>query len=208
MRQYTKSDRKWIERAIFLAFLDIVFTSGSYFLALMARFDFHYSQIDQQYLNGYYRMILPYCISVVVIFYIFRLYHSIWRFASISELERLVLAWVTFQFVVVIIYFITKIRMPMSFWAGGALLGFLLTTASRFSYRFLRGMRGTLSQRRGGSADSDRVMVIGAGESGRSIIHEFLMSQFLNAQVCCVIDDNPVKKGRFLDSIPIEGDWL
>ncbi len=205
MRQYSKHEKQWVERALFLAFLDVVFIAGAYFLALMARFDFQYSKIDQQYIDGFYRLILLYCISAVVIFYLFRLYHSIWRFASISELERMIMAWIVLQFVVVIIYFITKIRMPMSFWAGGALLGFLLTTASRFSYRFLRGIRGTFDQRRGGSTDGDRVMVIGAGESGRSIIHEFFMSHHLNAQVCCVIDDNPVKKGRYLDGIPIEG---
>lgn len=205
MRQYSKHEKQWIVRAFILAFLDIIFIAGSYFLALMLRFDFVYSHIDQQCLVGFKKLIIPYCICAVAIFYIFRLYHSIWRFASISELERMVLAWGVFQFIVLIIYYITKIRMPLSFWAGGALMGFLLTTSIRFAYRFLRGVRGAFEQRQEKTTGSDHVMVIGAGESGRSIIHEYIMSRYLNARVCCVIDDNPVKKGRYLDGVPIIG---
>lgn len=205
MRQYSKHDKQWIVRAFVLALLDVLFVASGYFLALMLRFDFVFSHIDQKALAGYRQLILPYCISVVVIFYLFRLYHSIWRFASVSELERMVLAWVVFQLVVLVIYFITDIRMPMSFWAGGALIGFLLTTSVRFSYRFLRGVRGALEQRQGSVTGNERVMVIGAGESGRGIIHEYIMSRYLNARVCCVIDDNPVKKGRYLDGVPIVG---
>ena len=205
MRQYSKYDKQWIVRAVVLALFDVAFVAASYFIALMLRFDFIFSHIDANYITGYRRLIIPYCVCVVVIFYIFRLYHSIWRFASVSELERMVLAWATFQLVVLVIYFITKIRMPMSFWAGGAIIGFLLTTSIRFSYRFLRGVRGSLEQRQGSVTGNERVMVIGAGESGRSIIHEYIMSRYLNARVCCVIDDNPVKKGRYLDGVPIEG---
>ena len=205
MRQYSRYDKQWVVRAVVLALFDVVFVAVSYFIALMLRFDFIFSHIDANYITGYRRLIIPYCICVVVIFYIFRLYHSIWRFASVSELERMVLAWAIFQLVVLVIYFITKIRMPMSFWAGGAIIGFLLTTSIRFSYRFLRGVRGSLEQRQGSVTGNERVMVIGAGESGRSIIHEYIMSRYLNARVCCVIDDNPVKKGRYLDGVPIEG---
>ncbi len=205
MREYSKHDKQWIVRAVVLAILDVIFIAGGYFLALMLRFDFVYSHIDPQYIVGYRQLIIPYCVSAIVIFYIFRLYHSIWRFASISELERMVLAWGVFQLVVLMIYFVTKIRMPMSFWVGGALTGFLLTTSVRFSYRFFRGVKGSFEQRQESVTGNERVMVIGAGESGRSIIHEYIMSRYLNARVCCVIDDNPVKKGRLLDGVPIIG---
>ena len=205
MREYSKFEKQWVVRAIFLAVFDAVAIAGAYFSALMMRFDFVYSRISPQYTEGYKKLIIPYCICAIVIFYIFRLYHSIWRFASTSELERMVGAWAVFQLVVLVIYLITRIRMPMSFWVGGAILGFLLTTAVRFSYRFLRGMRGSLEQYQEGRSGRERVMVIGAGESGRSIIHEYIMSRYLNAKVCCVIDDNPVKKGRYLDGVPIVG---
>ena len=205
MREYSKHDKPWIVRAVVLAILDVIFIAVGYFLALMLRFDFVYSHIDPQYIVGYRQLIIPYCVSAIVIFYIFRLYHSIWRFASISELERMVLAWGVFQLVVLMIYFVTKIRMPMSFWVGGALTGFLLTTSVRFSYRFFRGVKGSFEQRQESVTGNERVMVIGAGESGRSIIHEYIMSRYLNARVCCVIDDNPVKKGRLLDGVPIIG---
>ena len=74
MRQYSTNDKQWIVRAFVLAVLDVIFIAGGYFLALMARFDFIYSHIGANYLTGYRQLIIPYCVSAVVIFYIFRLY--------------------------------------------------------------------------------------------------------------------------------------
>lgn len=204
MRAYSKHDKQWVVRALAIAVLDAVFIALSYWLALMARFDFIYSRIEAQYIAGYRKLIIPYIICALVIFYIFRLYHSIWRFASVSELWRMVAAWAVFQLAVFVIYLIEETRMPLSFWAGGALLGFILTTGLRFSYRFFRGVRNLYRQREEG-VTGERVMVIGAGEAGRSIIHEYMGSKYLNAKVCCVIDDNPVKWGRYLDGVPIVG---
>ena len=51
----------------------------------------------------------------------------------------------------------------------------------------------------------ERVMVIGAGSAGRVLIHEMIVSNHMKAKVCCIIDDNPIKKNRFLDGIPIVG---
>ena len=205
MHADSKQDTQRTIRAIALALIDVIIVAGSYFLALMMRFDFRYSAIASRYITGYRKLIIPYCVAVVLIFYVFRLYHSIWRFVSTSELERSVLAWTVFQLTVYVLYLITGIRMPMSFWAGGALLGFLLTTAVRFSFRFFRGLKGTVGQRQSRAAGKEHVMVIGAGESGRGIIHEYIMSKYLNAKVCCVIDDDSTKRGLYLDGVPIVG---
>ena len=48
-------------------------------------------------------------------------------------------------------------------------------------------------------------MVIGAGKAGQALIKEMKISSHLNTKVCCVIDDNPNKKGRLLEGVPIVG---
>ena len=201
-RPYTKTGREWIWRALAIAFMDAFIVAGSYYLALLARFDFSFTAIRAFYLDDYLKLIWVYILITIVVFYIFRLYHSIWRFASISELTRLIMAWVVIEILVAVTYLITRIRMPFSFWIVGAALAFLGTTAIRFSYRFLRGVA---RQYRNRSQTQTRVMVIGAGEAGRAIIHELVMSDRLAEKACCVVDDNPAKKRRFLDGVPVVG---
>ena len=49
-------------------------------------------------------------------------------------------------------------------------------------------------------------MVIGGGQAGQAVIREMMNSSHLNTKVCCVIDDNPNKRGRVLEGVPIVGD--
>lgn len=197
-------DRRRIVYIIMFVALDALIIAGSYFLALLLRFDFLWSSIDPQYIHGYELLIGPYILCGIVILQAFKLYHSIWRFASMSELVRLVAAWVVDQAAVLAIFFITQIRMPISFWFIGAVFCFVLTCVLRFSLRFFSSLRNYL-QRRASPDGTGRIMVIGAGEAGRSLVREMTMSPRLSGRVCCVIDDNPSKKGRLLEGIPIVG---
>ena len=183
--------------------MDVLIVAASYFVALLFRFD-SFKRIPEAYINYYWRLIGIYILITIVVFFIFRLYHSIWRFASISELARLILAWLVIESLVVVVYLITKIRMPYSFWIAGAGLGFLGTTGLRFSYRLLRSVTRRFGKRASGSGEV-RVMTIGAGEAGRAIIHELILSEHLSEKAVCVIDDNPAKKKRLLDGVPVVG---
>ncbi len=77
-------------------------------------------------------------------------------------------------------------------------------TAIRFSYRFARSVYSIEEQRRL-DEKCDHIMVIGAGSAGRILIHEIILGTHLSAKVCCVIDDNLIKKGRYIDGVPIVG---
>ncbi|MCR4673137.1 MAG: polysaccharide biosynthesis protein [Lachnospiraceae bacterium] len=203
MRFKKDHDWSWIRREVMLGIMDAIIIAFSYFFALWARFDFRFSTIDPIHIENYSKIIIPYIIAAIVIMWICRLYHSIWRFASFFELSRLVQAWIIFQVFILVFYYITKIRMPLSFWAMGGVLCFVLTAALRFSYRFLRMLKGARAVQ--GKDSYEKVMVIGAGSAGKEVIHEYVTSKYLNSRVCCIIDDNPVKKGRYLDGVPIVG---
>ena len=202
-RPYTKTGLEWILRALAIAFVDVLIVAASYFVALLFRFD-SFSRIPKAYIDYYWKLIGIYILITIVVFFIFRLYHSIWRFASISELARLILAWLVIETLIVVVYLITKIRMPWSFWIAGFGLSFLGTAALRFSYRLLRSITRRFGKRTPGEGEV-RVMTIGAGEAGRAIIHELIMSEHLSERAVCVIDDNPAKKKRLLDGVPVVG---
>ena len=95
------------------------------------------------------------------------------------------------------------LHMPGSYFLMGYILSFCMTTGIRFSYRLIRFYLSRLEMDRAGKLD--RVMVIGAGQAGQTLIKELINSKYTDVKVCCIIDDNPNKKGRVLEGIPIVG---
>lgn len=193
---YMGNDKQWVFRALVLAFVDMCIIAISFFFALMIRFEFSYSHIPLSFLEGYLHIVPLFMVISLVVFYIFRLYHSIWRFASINEFMHIIGAFLVLAVVSVTIHEVYEIKMPYAFWIIGLMLSFALCTACRFAYRFFRTGQKMLEQR--GSANGDeKVMIIGAGNAGRMLIRELIMSSHLHTKACCIIDDNPAKLGRF-----------
>ena len=84
------------QRMFLLAVLDVLSVVAAYFLALMLRFDFKYSHIladKGNYIEGFLTSIPLWCAVTVSVFFYWRLYHSIWRQASVAELEMIILAY-------------------------------------------------------------------------------------------------------------------
>ena len=198
-------DRKRAVRTALLVVCDAIFIAFAYILALLMRFEFDFVQIGETYLHAYQILIIPYILIAIASMWAFRLYHSIWTYASTTELTHLVLSWLVTQAGILVVYFITQIRMPLSFWIMGAILGFCFTAALRFGYRFLRMTRVRMRADSVNGKTPENVMIIGAGSAGRDLIHEIKFSDKLNWKVVCAIDDNPSKAGKYLDGVPIVG---
>lgn len=198
--------RHWVYRALILAVLDFVLMVLSFSLALLIRFDFKFTKIEEQYIHQSL-IVIPICaVLIILLLFIFKMYNSIWRFASFSEFERIVKAWVSFTIIVFAVELgeelITGVRrLPISVWVMGIVFGFVTTTALRFGFRFISFMNKDKSV----TKDCSNIMIIGAGACGKDVIHEIVMSRHVNARVCCAIDDNPVKIGREIDGVPIVG---
>ena len=140
-----------------------------------------------------------------MIFYICRLYHSIWRLASVAELRMIITAYLVIMVVDVAGMLFMHLRMPRSYYFMGYVLCFCMTAGTRFSYRLLRSYTNRKRQDEG-KDEQDRIMIIGGGEAGQILIKELINSSRFHTKVCCVIDDNPNKRGRVLEGIPIVGD--
>ena len=190
-------------KILFIAFLDVISISCSYFLALLLRHDFLFSAIDPRFLEGYGDSIALWCVLTIGVFYFMRLYHSIWSQVSIAELEMVIKAYVILIPVYFAVIRLTGLQMPRSYYPMGFIISFLCTISIRFSYRFLRMLRRHMEGRTG--KRQDRYMVIGAGAAGQMILKELQNSDKLRTRVCCVIDDNPNKRGRLIEGVEIVG---
>lgn len=202
-KQKGRTDYIWLKRAFILLFLDIISVLVAYLAALLLRFDFIFSSIPREYVEGYIWSMPYWTVVTVVVFYGFRLYHSIWRFAGIDEAKRIVQAYILLAILYGVGIVAMNLHMPRSYYFTGYVFSLIMTTALRFSYRLLRSY--TTEQRMGHAEAVDRVMVIGGGSAGLTLIREMQSNNNLQTKVCCVIDDNPNKKGRLLEGVPIVG---
>lgn len=205
MRGNIESKKRKIEHwqvvTLLLMVYDFLAVIMSYFLALWIRFDCNFREIDISYLHTYYRTILFYSLFCIVVFGSLRLYKSIWRFASYTELLRMICATVVTGLVYCIAVNVFIMRMPVSYYVFGFLMQFGLTLGVRFSYRFILLLRG----RKNSDIRQKRVMIIGAGEAGQMILRDIKNAKEINKKVCCFIDDNKNKWGRYIDNVPVFG---
>lgn len=193
-----------INRIIALILMDIASILAATFGALFIRFEFSFKEIDKAYLTAYEKIIIPYILISLVFFFIWKLYKSVWRYASANELINVVFATSCTSVAQVILCMMTGNHMPRSYYV---LSWFLLTgciLGIRFSYRLLRVVQ---NKRRSvvGRKSSINVMIIGAGAAGNMILKEIESSEYLNLRVKCVIDDGPGCQGKLLRGVPIVG---
>lgn len=183
---------------------DIFVVNAAFFLALMFRFDLHYSEIPENFLDSYMQFIPIYTIVCIAVFWIMRLYKSIWRFASYTELIRVTVATAITGLLHIVGITVIFSRMPLSYYIFGIVLQFCATMGIRFSYRLILILRN-LQEKKMTEASATNIMIIGAGEAGLMITRELKRSNELNTKVCCIIDDNPNKWNRYVEGIPVVG---
>ena len=197
--------KHWQEVAALLVAYDFAAACISYFLALLLRFDMDFAQIPARYLDACFYSILPYALCCVVVFWLLRLYGSIWRFASYVELAQIFLAngiTLLVQLCWTMLFF--GVRMPMAYYVWGALFQLAFTLSIRFSYRILTIGRKRLKKN---AAQCEPIMLVGAGSAGQMIlrdIHQGGGDDEAN-RVVCIIDDDPNTWGRFIEGVPVVG---
>ncbi len=195
--------KHWQVVSLMLVIYDYIAVLAAYLAALWFRFDCSFNKIDRKYLDIYLKSVFIYAAVCIVIFALFKLYKSIWRFASYFELIKVILATVITGLGYFIVMNIAGLRMPMSYFMFGIVFQFILTLGVRFSYRFILLLRG---RNNGKEEIKNKVILVGAGSAGQMILRDIKSAKETNEAVCCFIDDNPNKWGRLIDGVPVYGD--
>lgn len=197
-----KTLERWKIIALSLMLYDALAIVGGYFAALWIRFDCKFSKIELHYVDAYISFIPVYVVAGILVFLVFKLYKSVWRFAGFSELMRSILANIVLAIIYTVGITVLFERMPISYYMMGVCFQMALTTGARFAYRVLLA---DIQRRENDENALHRVMIIGAGAAGQIILKEIRNSKETRAKVCCIIDDNPNKWDRYLDGVPIVG---
>ena len=191
----------WQVVRLLLMVYDFVAVIVSFGIALWLRFDCKVTSVEPQYLTNYTKTIIIYALFCLVVFWFLRLYKSIWRFASYSELMRVILATVVTGVIYTGSLLIFNLHMPVSYYVIGITVQFIATLGIRFFYRFVLLLRG----RTNNEVQKKNVMIIGAGSAGQMLFRDIKHAKETNETVACFIDDNPNKWDRYIDDVPVFG---
>lgn len=191
----------WQVVRLLLMVYDFIAVIVSFGIALWLRFDCKVTSVEPQYLTTYTKTIIIYALFCLVVFWFLRLYKSIWRFASYSELMRVILATVVTGVIYSGSLLIFNLHMPVSYNVIGITVQFIATLGIRFFYRFVLLLRG----RTNNEVQKKNVMIVGAGSAGQMLFRDIKHSIETNETVACFIDDNPNKWNRYIDDVPVFG---
>lgn len=199
----------WVRRG-FLLLLDIILINLASWCAIVTRFDFRITNVDVRYAEAILGYTLIHTVLTLLIFFVFRLYHSMWRFASVEELAGIIVACILTEIVHVgglnlymtgsVLGLTGEYTMPRSFWPLDFMYLLIFIGGSRFFYRALRFFVGIYRM------DSKKhIMVIGAGAAAAMLIKEIGSSQYLDGKVVCAIDDDRAKLHSFIQGVKVVG---
>lgn len=188
-------------RRIFLIMYDVLSVVIASVLSLIIRYEFVYVDIDEMFLESIYSFMPVTIVLTLVVFALLKLYNSLWAFAGINELQNIVIACGIITLVNRLGLMVFNKPVPRSYVFMFAVLLVCFTFISRFSYRFLRGLKHKNAKKE----KNFNVMIIGAGEAANMIIKEILASRHTNMRICCIIDDDVNKHGRYIQGIKVIG---
>ncbi|CUQ78869.1 UDP-glucose 4-epimerase [Lachnospira eligens] len=199
----TKKDRiQLLVRRFFLFLTDTFLLNACVYLSLIMRFDVGIVSIEPQYISNYVENVLPYTIMSLLIFWLFRLYHSLWQYASIAEVYRIAEACIIVELVHFLSNKIMGNMLPRSCYFNAAIYLIIAICASRFMYRMIR----TVLNKYRNIKTSNNVMIIGAGEATNVIMREIQNSSYLaNSNIACIIDDDRRKVGKYIRGVKVIG---
>ena len=198
-RFINKINRKLVFRQFVLIVLDSIIINLVSAFALLARFN-SIQAIPEYYLDVMAFFCIPQTVITLFVFFVFRFYHSLWRYASIDELVNIVIGCFFSTILNFIVLVLFEKSLPRSYWVLFFVFLVFLVGGMRFFYRVLRSTKN-----RHMSGSDKRIIIVGAGEAGNAIVKEIQNSSHLEGKIIGLIDDDPGKNGRFVQGIRVLG---
>ncbi len=195
-----KTLKKLDKRKITLLMTDIILINLATLISILLRYD---GAIHQAEIRTNLHFFILATLIKIMVYYLFHLYKSLWQYAGLEELLQIFFA----TTIGTIATYITTYPMDFSLSKSIILISYILTMifvgASRLSYRVLRRLKGSNIISTNGKT---KIMVVGAGSTGASIIKEIKKYQKFNATVVLAIDDDPNKQGAYISGVQVKGD--
>jgi FlaA1/EpsC-like NDP-sugar epimerase len=176
---------------------DIFAIAAVWYAAFLLRFNFEIPNEHLALMKQTVWLILP---VQAIIFLLFRLYRGTWRFASLLDLKRILLAVFISEIAVAFIFFMfTSIRVPRSVYIIDTLLLAFILGGSRFIYRIVREYQlyGAYLIK------GEPVIIFGAGTASLSLLKDLAQSK--QWRVVSLLDNDEMMHGREILGVKVQG---
>ena len=196
-------NKKLIFRIILLVLMDMLIITAAGPLAIYVRYNLFFEPQAIEFIENIFQYLPVNLILTVIVFAAFRLYQGIWKYASASDLVNIIVACLVSAVTQTIGMMLMGLRFPRSY----PFMYFAVLTAGisifRFTYRILAYFR----QKQQGLIKEGKTntMIVGAGEAGNTLLKELQNSKFVEQNVCCLVDDDPGKIGKYLRGVLVAG---
>ncbi len=196
-------NKKLIFRIILLVLMDMLIITAAGPLAIYVRYNLFFEPQAIEFIENIFQYLPVNLILTVIVFAAFRLYQGIWKYASASDLVNIILACLVSAVTQTVGMTLMGLRFPRSY----PFMYFAVLTAGisifRFTYRIIAYFR----QKQQGLIKEGKTntMIVGAGEAGNTLLKELQNSKFVEQNVCCLVDDDPGKIGKYLRGVLVAG---
>lgn len=190
-----KTSRKYL-----MILMDIFLINLSYIFAYYLRFNF---AIPARELQIYKNNAIIITVIYLVVFYFFKLYRSLWRYASIGEFIQAIEACITASLLSIVYGFTLGARLPVSVNLIAGLITILFVGGFRMSERII--YRHLDLKAKAGKSSPKRVLVIGAGKAGTIIVKEMKLAREVNYLPVAFVDDDKYKLGTYIAGVKVMG---
>lgn len=196
-------NKKLIFRIILLVLMDMLIITAAGPLAIYVRYNLFFEPQAIEFIENIFQYLPVNLILTVIVFAAFRLYQGIWKYASASDLVNIIVACLVSAVTQTVGMTLMGLRFPRSY----PFMYFAVLTAGismfRFTYRILAYFR----QKQQGLIKEGKTntMIVGAGEAGNTLLKELQNSKFVEQNVCCLVDDDPGKIGKYLRGVLVAG---
>jgi len=200
-----------LKKDIWILLLDIVAVNLAYYLALAFRVAvnnmggiFGSPSDVPVYFSAFYRIAPIYTILCIVVFFLFKLYGGVWRFAGVNDMYRILASWVVTILIQIVVSYLmmkaigfTTSRMPATYYMVGCVLQLLFVTAIRF------GPKTIADEKRRKAKKAEKALVVGAGELGQQTVK--MLQTGMNYEVSAIVDTENEHVGLMIDGTPVYG---
>lgn len=187
---------------ILLVVFDVLAINFAYYITLVIRFYVAHSlpEASLAFFEAFWEFAPYYTVICIVVFYICKLYNSVWRYVGINDIHRIMRASVVTAILNVIGSVLFIKRMPISYYIIGAIIQFSLIAVSRFSYRIYLMEIDRYSKKKKISVN---VMIVGIGETAR-IVRSRIDNDRSNSTIpVCVFTTKVDRKDTILNGLPL-----
>lgn len=191
---------------------DVLIFIAAFISAYLLRFDFNLSSFYQLQLLSLLPFLLP---AKITLFFLLGLYQGMWRYTTVFNLGRLLLAsLLALLFYIIIAFNINGLNgVPRSVFLLDFLLTIMMSGSLRLGIRFIYSPSFSrltiplpfLAKHTAAQTQRESFLIVGAGAAGEKMYREIMDNQRLNYQVMGFLDDDRSKWGRTLHGVKVHG---